>query len=206
MLEWYKDDDIAVYFSEKPDIDFCYPLPQDSKKEKKAKCAKPFKLKKELSVTLKDYINCETYSFTIPMSYEWDGASIPWFFWRLVGAKTDSRFAIPSLIHDFMCENHNIVDYDRYLATRVFERLLYVSEVHPFKRWYMFHSVDNFQKFCGWRTRACTSSSPTRLSERSKGTGVRSIKATSEELDGSMRSPFHGDVGQSPSGANKLCQ
>lgn len=150
MINWYEDEELGIFFSTKPDIDFLYPTPKDSKAEKKAKAAKPFKLKKAVKVVIKDYIDDETYEFAIPALYEWDGASIPRLFWRLVGAKTDSRFAIPSLIHDFMCENHNVINYDRYLATRIFERLLYVSGVHPFKRWYMFHSVDNFQKFCGW--------------------------------------------------------
>lgn len=83
-------------------------------------------------------------------SIGWDGASIPWFAWRIIGAKTDSRFAIPSLIHDLMCENKQFVNYDRYFADKIFERLLYVSKVPAVKRWAMFHSVDNFQKLQNW--------------------------------------------------------
>lgn len=150
MINWYIDEELGIFFSAKPDIDFSYPTPKDSKAEKKAKAKKPFRLKKTIKVVIKDYVNDETYEFIIPALYEWDGASIPWLFWRIVGAKTDSRFAIPSLIHDYLCENHQVIDHDRYLATSIFERLLYVSGVSAFKRWMMFHSVDNFQKFCKW--------------------------------------------------------
>ena len=91
-----------------------------------------------------------TYSFTIPKGYCWDGATIPRIFWRLIGSKTDPAFLIASMIHDVLCENHNYVNNDRYFADKVFERLLYVADVPAFNRWIMFHSVDNFQKFCKW--------------------------------------------------------
>ena len=51
-----------------------------------------------------------------------------------MGAKTDPRFLVPSLIHDVLCENHDYIDNDRYLSSVVFERLLYVSNVNPVSR------------------------------------------------------------------------
>lgn len=149
MIEWYKDGDVEIYFSITPHVDMRYSTPWMSKEEKKEIEEKPFINLKKLEVVLKDYYN-HSYNFSIPENYTWDGASIPRMFWRLIGSKTDPRFLIPSLIHDVLCENHKYVNNDRYFADRVFERLLYVSGVPAFNRWLMFHSVDNFQKFCGW--------------------------------------------------------
>lgn len=150
MLEWYKDGEIGIFFNKKPHIDVRYITSKTDKELKKDIKNKPFENKSAIDVILMDYINSESYEFTIPKGYTWDGASIPRVFWRLVGAKTDNRFLIPSMIHDVLCENHNYVDNDRYFADRVFERLLYVSGVPAFSRWMIFHSVDNYQKFCGW--------------------------------------------------------
>ena len=91
----------------------------------------------------------QSYTFTIPKGYEFDGASIPRVFWRIVGANTDNRFIVAAMVHDFCCENHEVVGHNRYLSTMVFNNLLEVGGVSPFKRWMMKHSVDNWQKACG---------------------------------------------------------
>lgn len=150
MLEWYKDDEIGIFFNEKPHIDVRYIASNTDEKLKKEIKNKPFENKTNINVVLADYEKCEHYKFDIPKKYTWDGASIPRIFWRLIGSKTDNRFLIPSMIHDVLCENHHYVNNDRYFADKVFERLLYVSDVNAFSRWMIFHSVDNYQKFCGW--------------------------------------------------------
>ncbi len=151
MVVWYEDQDLKISFSLCPHIDVRYVTPSMNKEEKEDIKKYPFINKKAFDVVLYDYKKGKEYSFKIPEEYKWDGATIPKLFWRLIGSKTDNRFLIASLIHDILCENHNYVDYDRYFADKVFERLLYVSEVTAFIRWMMFHSVDNFQKFCGWK-------------------------------------------------------
>ena len=150
MIRWYEDEDTGVFFSEVPDVKMRYPTPASSKEEIKEINKKPFINRKDLKVILWDYTIGECYKFTIPEGYTWDGASIPRLLWRLIGTKTDPRFLIPSMIHDVLCENHKYVDNDRYFSTTVFERMLVVSEVNPLARWTIKHSVDNFQKFCGW--------------------------------------------------------
>lgn len=144
---WYKDQNLAIYFSDIPKISLRFLMPScndDGIYEK------PFKLDNFIDIWLVDYCNEKEYFFSISSGYTWDGASIPRFFWRLIGTKTDPRFLIPSMIHDVLCENHDYVDNDRYFSTLVFERLLYVSQVPSFLRWLMKHSVDNWQKFCRW--------------------------------------------------------
>lgn len=149
QIVWYSDDEIEIYFSAEPHIDVQYVKPDSTKDEKKEICTKPFILKNEVQVKLADLINQELYEFVIPEGYCWDGATIPKFFYRLVGANTDNKFLIASMIHDVLCENHEYVNNDRYFSTIIFERLLYVSGVGGFKRWMMKHSVDNFQKIAG---------------------------------------------------------
>ncbi len=147
---WYKDDDIGIFFSDFPDISVQYVQPNFTKEDKNNVCNKPFRLNNDLKVEIHDYYNSITNSFVIKSGYTWDGATIPRFFWRILGAKTDNRFLIPSLIHDVLCENHCYINDDRYLSTLIFERLLFVSKINPLSRWIMKHSVDNFQKFCNW--------------------------------------------------------
>ena len=150
MLNWYDDQYISINFSGRPCVVPRYPMPSMSKEEIKHIKKYPFVNLKDLQVKLIDYYNQKTYVFDIPKGYYWDGATIPRIFWRIVGSKTDPAFLIASMIHDVLCENHNYVDGDRYFADKVFERLLHVADVNAFTRWLMFHSMDNFQKFCGW--------------------------------------------------------
>ncbi len=149
MIEWYRDKNLLIEFSDKPQVAMQYALPSMTKEEKLRIEKYPFINKRNLDVHIVDKEGFH-YHFTVPKAYSWDGATIPRFLWRLIGAKTDSKFLIPSMIHDVLCENHNYVENNRYLADKIFERLLYVSGVPAFNRWLMFHSVDNFQKFCHW--------------------------------------------------------
>ena len=150
MIKWYLDKSIGIEFSEQPHPCMRFVTPSMTAAEKDGISKYPFMNRRDLKVNLHDLINDKTYSFTIPKGYRWDGASIPRMFWRLIGSKTDPAFLIPSRIHDVLCEHHYYVDNDRYFADKVFERLLYVSGVSAFNRWVMFHSVDNYQKFCKW--------------------------------------------------------
>ncbi len=151
---WQNDKYCSVGFSEIPDIgnkEINKNVMTDAE-IKRAK-EKPLYLKNTIDVLLYDEKKHKRYVFSIPAGYDYDGASIARFFWRLIGSKENIEFKVAALIHDILCENHHYVDNDRYFADKVFERLLEVSDVCAFKRWMMFHSVDNFQKFCGWDDR-----------------------------------------------------
>lgn len=149
-ITWYADNNYKVIFNKVPHIDSRFPIAGATKEQKKESVIKPYVLKEDLDVCLIDLDIMRPYFFTIPKGYEWDGASIPKWLKYTAGVNTDPRFTIPSLIHDYLCEHHEVVDNDRYFADKIFERLLFVSGVPAIKRWLMFHSVDNFQKFQGW--------------------------------------------------------
>ena len=91
------------------------------------------------------------YYFEIPKGYCFDGASVPRFFWRIIGPNTDNNFLIASLVHDVLCENHDYINNDRAFSSEVFNALLEASDVFPLKRYFMKHSVNFYQRFCRWR-------------------------------------------------------
>ena len=152
MFNWYSNKKVGISFDSIPQISIRYNLPSMSKEEKKSVERYPFLCKKELKVYLKDYIKNELYEFTIPKGYCYDGASIPRFFWRVIGAKTDNKFLISALIHDVLCENHLYINNDRTFSTNVFNALLESSGVNCIKRFLMKNSVAFYQTmFCKWR-------------------------------------------------------
>ena len=147
---WYEDDELSIEFSEVPHVCIRYILPSASDLEKKSIKKYPFINKTNLEVKLYDKEKEEIYNFLIHKNFCFDGASIPRFFYRVIGANTDNNFLIASLIHDVMCLNHHYVNNDRAFSSKVFNALLEVSEVPAFKRFLMKYSVDIFQRTQGW--------------------------------------------------------
>lgn len=149
-VKWFSNDKLAIFFSEVPRVCVRYITPFMTDKEIESIKRYPFINKKELHVTLFDHIKKKTYKFTVPKGYCYDGATIPRFFWRIIGSNTDNTFLIPALIHDVLCEHHEYVDNDRAFSSKVFNALLEAGEVNGFKRFIMKNSVDLFQRFCDW--------------------------------------------------------
>ena len=90
--------------------------------------------------------------FSIAKGYDWNGANVPPFAWLIIGQRTDPRFKLASCVHDYLCENKGVIENDRYLSTLIFETLCeHFGKFNAFKRWAMFHSVDNFQKTQKWK-------------------------------------------------------
>lgn len=150
MILWYEDAGMQICFSGIPKVKERFITPYHNEKEAENILKKPYKNLTDLNVYIWDEETEQAHTFTIPKGYEFDGASIPRIFWRIVGANTDNRFIVAAMVHDFMCENHSVVENNRYLSTRIFNNLLKVGGVPAFKRWLMKHSVDNYQKFCKW--------------------------------------------------------
>ena len=149
-IKWFEDDELSIEFSEVPHVCIRYILPTATDREKQSIKKYPFINKRTLGVRLYDKEKEEIYDFSIPRGYCFDGASIPTFFHRVIGANTDNKFLIGALIHDVLCENHEYINNDRAFSSKVFNALLEVSDVNPFKRWLMKNSVDLFQRFCNW--------------------------------------------------------
>ena len=149
MVQWYKGRELSIYFSQVPSVCVRIILPTMDEELKNNIKKKPFLNRERLLIDI-EYFSTH-YCFVVPKFYYWNGANIPRFFWRLIGAKSEPRFLIPSMLHDILCENHCYIDNDRYLSSLVFRALLKTAGVNPITRWVMFHSVDNFQKFQAWK-------------------------------------------------------
>jgi hypothetical protein len=147
---WCKDNRLEIYFNDEPDVRIRYVLPTSTQREIQSIKKYPFLNKKELKVKIKDLKKDKLYSFTIPNGYCWDGATISRVFWRIIGAKTDNTFMIASLLHDYACENKDIIARDRNLSSRMFKALLLEGSVSKIKAEIMYLAVDNYQRFCGW--------------------------------------------------------
>ena len=151
MFCWYLSSKVGIYFDRLPLVGVRYYIPSMTNEEKKSIEKYPFICRKELSVSLKDIRNNIEYNFSIPKGYCYDGASIPRFFWRVIGSNYDNRYLVAALIHDVLCEHHEYVDNDRAFSTDVFNALLECSGVHKMKRFFMKNSVAFYQTlFCGW--------------------------------------------------------
>ncbi len=111
---------------------------------------KPFYTSKDLGIYIE--YGEERYQFTIPIGYDWNGANVPPFAWLIIGQQKEPRFKFASCVHDYMCEHKEVVGYNRYLSTLIFEALCeHFGRFNDIKRWAMFHSVDNFQKCKKWK-------------------------------------------------------
>lgn len=151
MITWYEDKKIKVEFDSTPCVAVRYITPSMTDKEIKSIKKFPFINKRDLEVVITDKVKDRVHGFKIPKGYCFDGASIPKFFHRVIGAPTDNEFLIAALVHDVLCENHHYIMNNRKLSTEVFNALLKVSDVGSFKRFLMKNSVDIFQKyFCDW--------------------------------------------------------
>ena len=112
---------------------------------------KPFYLAKNLLISVE--YEGESFNFIIPEKYDWNGANVPSCAWLIIGQQKEPRFKLASMVHDYLCEHKGVINYNRYLSTLIFETLCeYFGRFNAFKRWAMFHSVDNFQKLQkGWK-------------------------------------------------------
>lgn len=111
---------------------------------------KPFFVIQDINI-LVEYEN-QKYKFTIHRWYDWNGANVPPITWFLIGQQKEPRFKLASCVHDYLCEHKEVINYNRYLSTLIFETLCeYFGRFNKIKRWAMFHSVDNYQKFKKWK-------------------------------------------------------
>jgi hypothetical protein len=151
MIDWACNSDVLISFDREPVIQVRVIKPYMTPLEKRSISKYPFCCKKPLKVMIFDNKKFKQYNFSIKENYCYDGASIPRMFWRLIGSNTSAEFLIPSLIHDVLCENHNYIDNDRELSSKVFKALLLAAGVSEIKAEIMYNAVNIFQSlFCDW--------------------------------------------------------
>ena len=120
-------------------------LPTDTKAERKNKNKKQFINLRMSVLTVKTAD--KQFTITAHKDYCFDGATIPFGI-----GKGNMKLLVPAIFHDIMCENKELVDYDRKLSSRIFRELLLMCEVPKWKADIMYNSVEVYQKlFGGWK-------------------------------------------------------
>lgn len=122
---------------------------KNSRLYSKEEMKKPYLCKTRVAFTV--FYQDKQYVILAPKGYDWDGASIPFGFRWIIGAKGSPEFLVPSMVHDRLCENKGFIDYNRKLSSIIFRELLIAYGVSKFKANIMYEAVDAFQKFMGWK-------------------------------------------------------
>lgn len=148
-IMWYEDKELAIIFDHKPNTHTLEPELCKTQAEKDLVEMYPFVNCTALKVTLFDRIKQKKYEFTITKHFRWNGADVPRLFWFIIGSKTNPKFRIPSLIHDFCCNNKSLINFDREFSTKVFVACLEVAGVGKWRRELMGYFVDLFQRLFG---------------------------------------------------------
>ena len=150
-IKWYEDKELAIFFDHKPNTNMLEPLPSMTQAEKDMIEKYPFINCTPLKVALFDKPKMQTYKFTIPKHFRWDGATIPRLLWFIVGSKVNPKFRTPSLIHDYLCCNKYVINFDRQFSSKVFRACLLTAGVSKIKVNIMYSSVEMYQKlFADW--------------------------------------------------------
>ena len=88
---------------------------------------------------------------SVPALYRWDGASIPWWCWWIIGHPKNPRFALASLVHDWICEEAETRP-QRVFGDAVFLWLLRHAGVSAWRHYAMFLAVTMYRRLI-WRAK-----------------------------------------------------
>lgn len=151
MIIWCNENYLNIVSDKEPETGVRKPLPSDTAEERRGKLEKPFINRKDVTFYI-NYLGSK-YTVEIKKGYTWDGATIPRLFWRIIGSKDDNSFLNASLVHDRICEEKSLINYDRQLGSIIFREILLASGVTEIKAYIMYYAVDIFQKYrCDWRS------------------------------------------------------
>lgn len=107
---------------------------------------KPFILLNNVYYLSGEYKGLESYGIRINKGYNWNGANIPRFLWRIVGSQYNPEFLPASMVHDWLCENKDFIIQDGVkISSIIFRDILVLSGVSRFKANIMMSAVYMFQ-------------------------------------------------------------
>ena len=114
---------------------------------------KPFVLLNDVAYLSAKYGGSEIYLIKIKQNYNWDGATIPRFLWRLVGSQYNPEFLPASMIHDWLCEHKDFIEKDGVkISSDIFRDILILYKVPVLKAKTMAAAVRIFQMTQkGWK-------------------------------------------------------
>lgn len=128
-----------------PDVDIREVEVDDTKEIIADKKRYPF-IAQKIAV-LHVFYGVDKYILHNDQNYKYDGATIPFGL-----CKGNPKLLTPAMFHDLMCENKEIIGYNRYLSSCVFRELLILFKVNRIIAYIMFLFVDVYQRTQrGWK-------------------------------------------------------
>ena len=115
-------------------------IPSDSEMDIMSKKKYPYINKKDIIFNI-DYLG-QQYTFTIPKGFCWNGTNC--LFLQHCPTLLDA-----SMIHDYICNHHNIIGYDRQLSSIIFREMGIFSGMPKWFMYIAYVAVDWFQKYFG---------------------------------------------------------
>jgi hypothetical protein len=140
MIIWCEKAELQIYSDIVPITTVCKPLPDDSEVVKKYKKKYPYRNVKD--VTFDVYYLGTHYPIFIDEGFRWNGTNC-------LGLQHYPKLLDASMVHDLLCNNHDLVKQDRQLSSMIFREIGIASGMwKPFMIG-AYHAVDNFQKIWG---------------------------------------------------------
>lgn len=65
----------------------------------------------------------------IPRGFRWDGASIPFALWSIIGSPFRPEYMVPSMVHDYLYTHGYSMGISRKRSDKIFRKLLLVQGV-----------------------------------------------------------------------------
>lgn len=94
---------------------------------------------KDLWRLLEDFkIIARGYSITVPLCFEFDGASIPWFGWQATYTPAHPKVIVAALVHDWIYLTHQV---PRDTADKIFYEILLRCGAEQEKAWIMYQAL-----------------------------------------------------------------
>ena len=105
---------------------------------------KPFYLLYAVYVIV-SYANKKIYLKLDDSNFTSDGCTLWKIFWLILGCPHSPEYLPASLIHDWILEHPETVNYNRKLASKIFKTALLNEGVSPLKAQIMYLAVDIWQ-------------------------------------------------------------
>lgn len=106
----------------------------------------PHEFVKPFFLTNRLIVNIVELSFNlwvvVPLGFKSDGCSIPWIFRLILGCKHNPKYVVASIIHDYIVENPQVVDYNRKLSSQIFYNVLLKEKVNKYLAYVLYLGVE----------------------------------------------------------------
>lgn len=140
MIVWCDKPELKITSDVAPDTGVCKPLPTDGEETTKYKNKFPYINKKRILFDV-NYLGTQ-YCILVPKGFRWNGTNC--LFLQHYPKLLDA-----SMVHDLLCNCHELVGDDRQLSSMIFREIGIASGVWKPFMYVAYHAVDNYQKLFG---------------------------------------------------------